>query len=382
MIKNSRLPNVGTTIFTTVSALAAEHGAINLGQGFPDYDGPEYLRERLAHHVMTGNNQYAPMAGILELREQISTKVKILYQRNVDPVSEVTVLPGATVALFAAIMATVKTGDEVIVFDPAYDSYEPGIEMAGGKAIHIPLCAPHFSIDWQRVKDSISSRTRLIILNSPHNPSGATLCASDLDELAQLIRGTDIVLLSDEVYEHLVFDGEQHQSLLRHSELADRAFVVSSFGKTYHVTGWKTGYCVAPAALTAEMRKIHQFVTFVGVTPIQMALADMMREHPDYCTELAAFYQAKRNRFSDALAGSKFKIKPAAGSFFQLVDYSDISELDDMAMVQWLTREVKVAAIPISVFYQQAPKQHVIRFCFAKQDSTLLEAAERLCAHC
>ncbi|MFK8019870.1 MAG: pyridoxal phosphate-dependent aminotransferase [Pseudomonadales bacterium] len=381
-MKNSRLPNVGTTIFTTVSALAAEQGAINLGQGFPDYDGPQYLRERLTHHVMTGNNQYAPMAGILELRQQISTKVQTLYQRSVDPVSEVTVLPGATVALFAAIMATVQTGDEVIVFDPAYDSYEPGIQMAGGKAVHIPLSAPHFAIDWQRVKDSITSRTRMIVLNSPHNPTGATLSADDLDELARLVRGTDILLLSDEVYEHLVFDGEQHQSLLRHAELADRAFVVSSFGKTYHVTGWKTGYCIAPAALTAELRKIHQFVTFVGVTPIQLALSDMMREHPDHCAELAAFYQAKRDRFVRALAGSKFKIEPASGSFFQLVDYSDVSDMGDMAMAQWLTREVKVAAIPISVFYEQAPKQHFIRFCFAKQDATLQEAAERLRAHC
>lgn len=379
MINQSRLPNVGTTIFTTISALAEEHNAINLGQGFPDYDGPDYLRERLAYHVMNGRNQYPPMAGVLSLREQISRKVNDLYGRNVDPSSEVTVVPGATEALFCAIMATVRAGDEVIVFDPAYDSYAPAIQLAGAKDIHIPLQAPSFQIDWQRVKDTVNSRTRMIVLNSPHNPTGAVLSPEDLDELAALVRNTNIILLSDEVYEHLVFDDANHQSLLSREELAERSFVVSSFGKTYHVTGWKTGYCIAPELLTRELRKVHQFVTFVGVTPIQLALADMMAHRPQHCVELASFYQAKRDLFANALQASKFRLTPAPGTYFQLVDYSELSSLGDMEFASWLTTQAKVAAVPVSCFYQQPPAaQKLVRFCFAKHDDTLLKAAALL----
>lgn len=375
---DSKLPGLGTTIFTVISALAQQQGAINLGQGFPDYDGPDYLRERLAHYVREGFNQYPPMIGVEVLREQIALKVQRLYDRRVSTDSEVTVVPGATEALFCAIMASVKPGDEVIVFDPAYDSYEPAVQLAGGKTIHIALQPPQFSVDWQQVKDAINPRTRMIILNSPHNPAGAVLSGDDLDTLAALVRDTNILLLADEVYEHLVFDGRAHQSMLLHDELYQRAFVVSSFGKTFHVTGWKTGYCVAPPLLSAELRKVHQFVTFVGVTPVQWALADFMKEQPDYCLQLAGFYQAKRDLFCAALADSGFQITPSSGTYFQLADYSQISAKQDRDMAEWLTREVKVAAIPISVFCKKPIEHRYVRFCFAKQDDTLLEAASRL----
>lgn len=375
---DSKLPDVGTTIFTVISALAQQQGAINLGQGFPDYDGPDYLRERLAHYVREGFNQYPPMIGVEALREQIARKVHRLYDRKVSTDSEVTVVPGATEALFCAIMASVKPGDEVIVFDPAYDSYEPAVQLAGGKAIHIALQPPQFCIDWQQVKDAITPRTRMIILNSPHNPTGAVLSGGDLESLAELVRDTNILLLADEVYEHLVFDGMSHQSLLLIEELYQRAFVVSSFGKTFHVTGWKTGYCVAPPLLSAELRKVHQFVTFVGVTPVQWALADFMQAEPDYCLQLAGFYQAKRDLFRTALNDSGFQITPSSGTYFQLADYSQISEKNDCDMAEWLTKEVKVAAIPVSVFCAAPVEHRYVRFCFAKQDDTLLEAAERL----
>lgn len=374
----SKLPNVGTTIFTVISALAQQQGAINLGQGFPDYDGPPYLRQRLAHYVSEGFNQYPPMIGVQALREQIVLKVQRLYDRAVSADSEVTVVPGATEALFCAITATVKAGDEVIVFDPAYDSYEPAVQLAGGKTIHIALQAPQFSIDWQAVKDAINPRTRLIILNSPHNPAGSVLSADDLATLAELVRDTDILLLADEVYEHLVYDGLSHQSMLLHDELYQRAFVVSSFGKTFHVTGWKTGYCIAPPLLSAELRKVHQFVTFVGVTPVQWALADFMQAEPDYCLQLSDFYQAKRDLFCNALSASGFQITPSSGTYFQLADYSQISDKQDRDMAEWLTKEVKVAAIPISVFCEAPSEHRYVRFCFAKQDDTLLEAASRL----
>lgn len=375
---DSKLPHVGTTIFTVISQLAQDCGAINLGQGFPDYDGPELLRERLAYYVREGFNQYAPMAGVLKLREQIALKVEQLYGRRVCADREVTVVPGATEGLYCAITACVRPGDEVIVFDPAYDSYEPAVELCGGRAIHIPLLPPDFAIDWQRVKEAVSARTRIIILNSPHNPTGAILSAQDLSELADIVRDTDIFLLSDEVYEHLVYDGLAHQSLLRHEELAERAFVVSSFGKTYHVTGWKTGYCVAPPALTVELRKVHQYVTFVGITPIQWALADFMEACPEHCTELPVFYQRKRDIFCDAMAGSRFRFTPTPGTYFQLMDYSEISDRGDQDMAEWLTREQGVAAIPISVFYQSPPDCRYVRFCFAKEDETLKRAAQKL----
>ena len=375
----SKLPSVGTTIFTQISKLAQDHGAINLGQGFPDYDGPEALRKRVCDYINQGFNQYPPMTGVPKLREQVAAKVAAIYGRNVCPDSEVTIMPGATEGIYCAVTACVRPGDEVIVFDPAYDSYVPAIELSGGKAIRIPLLPPDFGLDWQRIKDAVSNKTRMIILNSPHNPTGMIWDAEDISQLKEIVRNTDILLLSDEVYEHLVFDGERHESLLLHEELAARAFVVSSFGKTFHVTGWKTGYCIAPAKLSAELRKVHQFVTFVGVNPIQMALADFMESQPDFCLGLSAFYQEKRDLFAQALKDSRFRFSPAAGTYFQLVDYSEISNRNDVAMAQWLTTEVGVAAIPISVFYQEPPSQHFVRFCFAKENHTLLAAAERLC---
>lgn len=378
----SKLPTVGTTIFTTMSQLAAQTGAINLSQGFPDFDGPQALREAVGRHVMAGHNQYAPMTGLPALREQVARKVASLYGREANVDSEITITPGATQAIFCAIQALVRPGDEVIVFDPCYDSYEPSVQLAGGVCIHQSLSLPDFRIDWQKLADAIGPRTRMIVLNTPHNPSGALIEAADLDRLAALIRERDIYLLSDEVYEHLVFDGREHASVLRHEELYQRAFVVSSFGKTYHVTGWKTGYVVAPPALTAELRKIHQYVSFTGVTPLQWALADFMAAHPEHVVELPAFYQAKRDLFCELLAGSRFGFTPAAGTYFQLADYSAIRpDLDDVRMAQWLTREHGVAAIPISVFYRDPPTEaRLIRFCFAKQEETLRRAAERLCA--
>ena len=376
---NSKLPDVGTTIFTVISQMAQDYGAINLGQGFPDYDGPELLRQRLSHYVHNGFNQYAPMTGVPKLRQQIAKKVENLYGSKVCADREVTVVPGATEGLYCAITACVRPGDEVIVFDPAYDSYEPSINLSGGRAVHIPLLPPDFTVDWQKVKDAITPKTRMIILNNPHNPSGAVLTAEDLSILAELVRDSEILLLSDEVYEHLVFDGRSHQSLLCSNELAERAFVVSSFGKTYHVTGWKTGYCVAPPALTEELRKVHQYVTFVGITPIQWALADFMEACPNHCAELAGFYQRKRDIFCDSMKLSRFQFTPSPGTYFQLMDYSAISDMNDRDMAEWLTREKGVAAIPVSVFYDSPIDSRYVRFCFAKQDDTLREAADLLC---
>ncbi|MER0040741.1 pyridoxal phosphate-dependent aminotransferase [Pseudomonas sp. MGal98] len=378
----SKLPAVGTTIFTTMSQLAAQTGAINLSQGFPDFDGPEALREALARHVVAGHNQYAPMTGLPALREQIAVKIERLYGRNVSADNEVTVTPGATQAIFCAIQALIHPGDEAIVFDPCYDSYDPSVTLAGGRCIHVPLAEGSFAIDWQRLEAALSPRTRLIILNTPHNPSGALISRDELDRLAALIRDRDIHIVSDEVYEHLVFDGRQHASVLAHDELYARAFVVSSFGKTYHVTGWKTGYVVAPPALSAELRKVHQYVSFCGVTPLQYALADFMAACPEHVAELPAFYQAKRDLFCDLLAGSRFTFSRTPGTYFQLADYSAIRpDLDDVAMAQWLTREHGVAAIPVSVFSERPdPAQRLVRFCFAKREDTLRQAAEKLSA--
>lgn len=378
---SSKLPNLGTTIFTTMSQLAAETGAINLSQGFPDFDGPAALLDAVGRHVAAGHNQYAPMTGLPALREQIAAKVQALYGRGVSAGDEVTVVPGATQAIFCAIQAVVRPGDEVIIFDPCYDSYEPSVQLAGGVAVHLPLTQPDFALDWQRLADALSPRTRLIILNSPHNPSGTLMSAADLDRLAELLRDRqELFVLSDEVYEHLVFDGFEHASVLRHDELYQRAFVVSSFGKTYHVTGWKTGYLVAPPALTAEVRKIHQYVSFAAVTPLQCALADYMAEHPGHVRELPGFYQAKRDLFCSGLESSRFRFTPAQGTYFQLADYSAIRpDLEDVAMAQWLTREHGVACIPISVFYQEPPRDlRLVRFCFAKREQTLALATGRL----
>lgn len=376
---NSKLPQVGTTIFTIMSRMAAEHGAINLSQGYPDFDGPEQLREALCRFVHSGHNQYSPLAGVAELREQIAFKVKQLYGVSACPEKNITVVPGATEAIFCAIQASVHPGEEVIIFDPAYDSYQPSIELSGGRAVHIPLAAPDFKVDWQRVKDAINNRTRMIIINTPHNPTGTIWSAEDMLQLTELVSGTDILLLSDEVYEHLVFDGQRHESLLRYPELAERAFMISSFGKTYHVTGWKMGYCIAPEQLMAEFRKVHQFVSFVGVTPIQYALAEFMEKQPQHYRELPDFYQAKRDLFCRGLSNSRFRFSPSSGTYFQMVDYSEISDRPDTEFVNYLTQKVGVAAIPISVFYENPPDTRIIRFCFCKEDATLQQATEILC---
>jgi methionine aminotransferase len=378
---SSKLPNVGTTIFTTMSNLAAQTGALNLSQGFPDFDGPPALLDAVGRHVQAGHNQYAPTTGLPALREQIAAKVARLYGRTVSPDSEITITPGATQAIFCAIQAVIRNGDEVIVFDPCYDSYEPSVELAGGKCVHVQLDAVDFTIDWQQLGEAITARTRMIVINTPHNPSGALISAAELDRLAAMIADRDIYILSDEVYEHLVFDGVTHASVLAHEQLFQRAFVVSSFGKTYHVTGWKTGYVIAPPALTAELRKVHQYVSFCGVTPLQYALADYMAEQPGHVDELPGFYQAKRDLFCDLLTDSRFKFTRTPGTYFQLVDYSAIRpDLNDVDMALWMTREHGVASIPISVFYRTpVPGQRLVRLCFAKREETLREAAQRLC---
>lgn len=377
----SKLPTVGTTIFTTMSQLAAETGALNLSQGFPDFNGPQGLLDAVGKHVAAGHNQYSPMTGLPALRQQVAAKIARSYGVTVNPDTEVTITPGATAAIFCAIQAVIRSGDEVIVFDPCYDSYEPSVELAGGRCVHVQLSLQGFALDFERIKAALSPRTRMIILNTPHNPTGALISRAELDQLAELIRDRDIYLVSDEVYEHLVFDGVSHVSVLAHEELYQRAFAVSSFGKTYHVTGWKTGYVVAPPALTAELRKVHQYVNFCGVTPLQCALADFMAEHPEHVDELPAFYQAKRDLFCDLLAPSRLSFTRVAGTYFQLVDYSQIRpDLDDVAMSLWMTREHGVASIPISVFYQHPPQgQRLVRLCFAKREDTLRQAAEKLC---
>ncbi len=375
---DSKLPRVGTTIFTVMSQLAAQHKAVNLGQGFPDFDGPPALREALARHVAEGRNQYAPMSGIPKLREQIVLKTERLYGRTVNVDTEVTVTSGATEALFAAIAATVRAGDEVIVLDPCYDSYDPAIELQGGRAVHVPLVAPSFAVDWDRVAAAVTPRTRMIMINSPHNPGGGVLEWSDLERLAEIATRHDLLVLSDEVYEHIIFDGRAHQSVLRHPSLAARSFVVSSFGKTYHCTGWKVGYCIAPAALSAEFRKVHQYLTFSTFTPAQWALADVLESDPQHYLDLPAFYQAKRDRFRELLAGSRFQLLDVAGAYFQVVDYSAISSTDDLSFCEWLCKDKGVAAIPLSAFYETTPDLRLIRFCFAKSDATLVAAAERL----
>lgn len=374
----SKLPRVGTTIFTVMSQLAAEHGAVNLGQGFPDFEGPSALHEALIAHLRAGKNQYAPMAGVPALRRAIAAKVERCYGRSIDPEHEVTVLSGASEGLFGAVAALVRPGDEVIVLDPCYDSYEPAIELQGAHAVHVPLRADDYSVDWAAVDAALGPKTRMIITNTPHNPSGAVWSAADLEALAARVVGRDIAVLADEVYEHIVFDGREHQSVLRHPELARQSLVVSSFGKTYHITGWKIGYCVAPPELTAELRKVHQFNTFCTFHAAQWAIADFMTAHPEYEAELAAFYQAKRDRFLALLRGTRFRPYPVAGAYFQLVDYSAYSDLDDVAFCRRLTERVGVAAIPLSAFYAVAPAARVIRFCFAKTEATLAEAARRL----
>jgi methionine transaminase len=374
----SKLPRVGTTIFTVMSRLAAECGAINLSQGFPDFDPPARLVDLVAGHMRAGRNQYAPMAGWPALCEAIAGKARDLYGRTVSVADEVTVTSGGTEALFCAVQAVVRPGDEVIVLEPAYDSYEPAVQLAGGRAVRVPLDSGVFAVDWNRVASAVSPRTRLVIVNSPHNPTGAVWSWADLDALAGILRRTDALVLSDEVYEHMVFDGRPHASVLGHDELAARSFVVSSFGKTYHATGWKVGYCIAPPVLTAEFRKVHQFVQFAVATPIQAGLADFLAECPAHHLELPAFYQAKRDHFCRLLAGTQLRFTPSAGTYFQLADYSAVSDLPDVEFACWLTREIGVAAIPVSVFSTHSAPARVVRFCFAKSAATLDAAGDRL----
>ncbi|UOV02083.1 pyridoxal phosphate-dependent aminotransferase [Pseudoxanthomonas mexicana] len=375
----TKLPKVGTTIFTVMSQLAAEHGAVNLGQGFPDFAVPQRLVDELDRAMRAGHNQYAPMTGVAPLRQAIAEKVLRCYGREVDPDTEITVTSGATEALFNAIHAVVRPGEEVIVLDPAYDSYEPAIDLAGARAVHVPLDPQTFAVDWERVRAAVTPKTRLLIVNSPHNPSGAMFDQADIRALAALLDGTGIYLISDEVYEHIVFDGRRHESILRYPELAARAFVVSSFGKTYHCTGWKIGYAIAPPALSAEFRKVHQYNVFCTFAPAQHAFAAMIRQEPEHYEQLGAFYQEKRDRFREQLLGTKFVPLPVPGGYFQLVDYSAVSDLPDAEFVKWLTVEHGVTAIPLSPFYETPPAgQRLARLCFAKNEATLDAAIARL----
>jgi methionine aminotransferase len=374
----SKLPTVGTTIFTVMSRLAEEHRAVNLSQGFPDFQPPSGLLELVERHLQGRCHQYAPMPGAVALRTAIAVKLEQLYGVTANPDTEITVTSGATEAIFCAIQALVRRDDEVIVLDPCYDSYEPSITLAGGRAVHVPLTLPDFAIDWERLRAALSDRTRLVIVNSPHNPSGALIDRADHDRLAELLRPYDCYLLSDEVYEHVVFDGRRHATALAQPELKPRCLAVFSFGKTYHATGWKIGYCVAPHELTAEVRRVHQYVQFASTTPLQLALADYMTEHPEHHLGLPAFYQERRDYFFGLLGRTRFSARPATGTYFQLADYREISDLPDVEFARRLTIEHGVATIPITVFYREPPSTRLVRFCFAKHDATLDEAVRRL----
>ena len=373
----SRLPKVGTTIFTVMSALAAEHQAVNLGQGFPDFAGDPALVDAVALAMREGHNQYPPMAGLAVLREAVAGKIEALYGRRYDPGTEITITAGATQAILTAILAIVGPGDEVIVLEPSYDSYVPNIALAGGRVLRVALQAGSFRPDFDAIAAAISPRTRAILVNSPHNPSATIWRRADLDRLAEILRPTDALLIADEVYEHMVYDGERHASASAHPELAARALVVSSFGKTFHVTGWKIGTVAAPAALTAEFRKVHQFNVFTVNTPMQHGLARYLADPAPY-RDLPAFYQRKRDLFRSGLAGTRLRLLPSEGSYFQVVDYSAISGLGEADFCRWLTTEIGVAAIPLSAFYDDGRNQGLARFCFAKQDSTLNTALQRL----
>jgi methionine aminotransferase len=373
----SRLPNVGTTIFTVMSALAQEHGAVNLGQGFPDFECDPSLLDAVGVAMRAGHNQYPPMAGVPALREAVAAKIDALYGARYDPGSEITITAGATQAILTAILACVHPGDEVIVLEPCYDSYGPNIELAGGRVVRVALTPGTFRPDFAAIAAALSPRTRAIIVNSPHNPSATVWRADDMQRLAALLRPTDVLLISDEVYEHMVYDDQRHASASALPELAARAFVVSSFGKTFHVTGWKVGTVAAPAALTAEFRKVHQFNVFTVNTPMQVALAAYLANPAPYL-ELSAFYQHKRDLFRAGLAATRLRALPSQGTYFQCVDYAAVSELDEAAFCRWLTTEIGVAAIPLSVFYEGGFEQRIVRLCFAKRDETLRLALERL----
>jgi methionine aminotransferase len=374
----SKLPDVGTTIFTIMSRRAVDEGALNIGQGFPDYPIDARLSGALLEVIGEGRNQYAPMEGVVELREQISAKLASCYGRRFDPLSEITVTCGATESLYDAIQAAVGPGEEAIIFDPAYDVYEPAIRLAGARCVRIPLEPPAFRFDWDRIKQALSERTRLIIINSPQNPSCTVLTAQDLDALADLSRGRPITILSDEVYEHVLFDGRKHQSVLAHAELRERSFAVFSFGKTLHATGWRVGYCVAPADMTRELRRVHQFNTFSIASPLQFGIARYLSKYPDAWQGLAAFFEAKRDLLAGMLRGSGLEPIAAQGTYFQLIDYGALSQENDMDFADRLIREAKVATIPLSPFYAEPPRMSLVRLCTAKQDQTLRSAAERL----
>jgi methionine transaminase len=387
----SKLPQLGTSIFTEMSMLANQHQAINLSQGFPEFDTPDFLKTEINKAIDSGKNQYCPSNGLPDLLNQIGLLIHRHYQTDMadelklNGLDNVTVTSGATEALWVAIQTIIRKGDEVIVFDPAYDAYEPAVELAGGICKHIALNAPDYAVDWQLVKQSINTNTRAIIINSPHNPTGTLLNQSDMLTLQDLVIKNDLYLISDEVYEHMTFDGARHESVLRYPELFKRAFVVSSFGKTFHCTGWKLGYCAAPLELTIEFRKIHQYVTFCSFTPAQIAITSMLERHPEHVSELSGFYQKKRDVLVNALKDSRFNILPSKGTYFLLLDYSKISDLKDTEFCIWLTKEIGVAAIPLSPFYQadKLASYHqnnkIIRLCFAKNEDTLLKAAAILC---
>ena len=373
----SKLPSSGVTIFSTMSRLAEEHGAINLGQGFPDFHCAPELVDTVTRHMRDGYNQYAPMLGVYALREALARKIELLYGRRYDPATEICVTSGATEALFSTLTALVRPGDEVLLFQPAYDSYAPAVQLSGGTPVYVTLRRPDYRVDWDDVRKAISSRTRVLVLNSPHNPTGMVLDEDDMRELARVLQHTDAFVVSDEVYEHIVFDGARHESMARHPDIAERAVVISSFGKTYHTTGWKVGYCAAPQALAAEVARVHQWVTYAVNTPIQRAYAEMVNDDPR-CAAVTSFYQAKRDRFLALIEGSRFQPLACRGTFFQVVDYSAITDERDADFAIRLTKEHGVAAIPISPFLSGAEPGPVLRFCFAKRDETLEAAAERL----
>ena len=379
---HSKLPAQGVTIFSVMTAMAHRLNALNLSQGFPDFAAPPALLKALSQATLDGFNQYAPSDGLISLREQLAHQFLKRDQLVIDPITEITITPGATIGIFCTIQALIHAGDEVIIFDPCYDSYGPSVQLVGAKAIHIPLVAPEFSVNWNQVKDAINDRTRMIIVNTPHNPTGAIWSHQDWLNLIELIRDKNIVVLSDEVYEHLIYDGQKHYSALSFPELRDRSIVVGSFGKTFHVTGWKTGYCIASPELMKLFRQVYQFVSFCGVTPIQMALATFMQQHPEHIDGLADFYQEKRDLFNAGIRNSRFHFTPSQGTYFQNLNYSAIRpDLNDVEMCKFLAEHHGIVAIPVSVFYQQAPENlRLIRFCFAKKDETLEQASAILSA--
>ncbi|MES2616747.1 MAG: methionine aminotransferase [Bacteroidota bacterium] len=375
---NNKLSQSGPSVFSVMTALANEHKAINLAQGFPDFDCNPDLKKMVESAMGKGLNQYAPMPGVMCLREKIAQKTQLLYSATYNPDTEITVVPGATLGIYAAITALVKDNDEVIIIEPAYDSYIPAVELAGGKAIVYEMQFPDYSIDWNQLKKLLNIKTRMIIINTPHNPSGAILSAEDLQKLEKLVHGTDVIILSDEVYEHIIFDGFEHQSVARYPRLASRSVVVSSFGKTYHTTGWKMGYLLAPANIMAQIRKVYQFMAFAANTPIQHAYAEIL-DRQDLFLELGQFYQNKRDQFRHGLKGSKLKLLACNGSYFQLLSYDKVSDMGDVDMAHWLTKEKGLACIPVSAFYKRKTDHKVLRFCFAKSEETLNKATDILC---